>query len=114
MMSPSQVIIPASAVIAACGIAGLIVMSSNAAAVTAIAMLVVLIILQADITQAIAHGGAIIASKLLTQSVELREHIEELDEIIEEAAQHLRSKNEMAALNTLAAGIYTRERRENG
>jgi hypothetical protein len=113
-MSPSQVIIPASAVIAACGIAGLIVMSSNAAAVTAIAILVVLIILQADITRAIVEGGAIMAYKLMDQSVQLREHIEELDEIIEEAAQQLRSKDEVAALNTLAAGIYTRERRQNG
>jgi hypothetical protein len=113
-MMPSQLLNMASLALAMIGGAAIYWIDSKELAFASIVLLALVAILQSDLTKVVAQGAAIIASKLLTQAVELRDQLEELEEIVREAAQDLHRKDEAAALNTLTAGVYLLDRRQNG
>lgn len=113
-MMPSQLLNMASLALAMIGGAALYWIDSRDIAFACIILLALIAILQSDLTKIVAHGAAIITGKLLTQAVELRDQLEELEEIVREAAQDLHRKDEAAALNTLTAGVYLLDRRQNG
>lgn len=113
-MMPSQLLNMASLALAMLGGAALYWIDSKDIAFACIILLALIAILQSDLTKIVAQGAAIITGKLLTQAVELRDQLEELEEIVREAAQDLQRKDEAAALNTLTAGVYLLDRRQNG
>lgn len=113
-MRPSVKINLVSLAFCAIGLFGLFWLDSKEMAAIIIVSLTFTCILQTDITDTLMAGAASITAKLLMRQVELRDELEELDDIVREAMRELQNKNEIAALNTLTAGVYMRERRENG
>ena len=113
-MKPSQLINIASLGIGTIGVLALYLIDTKEIALAAIVMLALFSLLQSDVTNVVTQGAAIITSKLLSQAVELRDQLDDLEEIVQEAAKELQDKNETAALNTLTAGLYMLQRRQNG
>lgn len=113
-MKPSQIINFASFGIGVIGLLAVYWLETRELAAASIVLLALFSLLQADVTKIVTHGAAIITSKLLTQAVELREQLEDLEEIVKEAAKELRDRNDTAALNTLTAGLYMVQRRQDG
>lgn len=113
-MRPSVKINLMSLAFCVIGMLGVFWLDSREVAAIMLVSLTFTCILQTDIIDTLMTRAASITAKLLMRQVELRDELEELDDIVREAMRELQNKNEIAALNTLTAGVYMRGRRENG